>query len=64
MLYFRAPVRKLLDESKKEPEEKKKTDLMEIAIAMEKAKELPDKNLINSAGVAIYKMMKSDSGTN
>lgn len=64
MLYFRAPVRKLLDESEKEPEEKKKADLMEIAIAMEKAKDLPDKNLINSAGVAIYKMMKSDSGTN
>ena len=35
---------------------------MEIAIAMEKAKDLPDKNLINSTGIAIYKMMKSDSG--
>lgn len=37
---------------------------MEIAITMEKPKDLVDKNLINSAGIAIYKMMKSDSGTN
>lgn len=37
---------------------------METAITMERPKDMTDKNLINSAGIAIYKMMKSDSGIN
>lgn len=60
VLYFRLPRRKILEDREKETSVTHKTDIMDVAITMENSKQ-PDKNLINSTGIAIYKMMKSDS---
>lgn len=67
VLFFRTPVQATVDESEKslpsDNDNSKTTDIMDVAISMEISKELPtDKNLIDSAGIAIYKMTKSDSG--
>ncbi|KFM66360.1 Integral membrane protein GPR155, partial [Stegodyphus mimosarum] len=69
VLYFRSPKQQLLnDVSEKKPKdeeiencnvEKMKND---VEMAIEKCKELPtDKNLLNGADIAIYKLTKSDS---